>query len=185
MALGHHIRRIGIRRAAATLVFVTALALPAPCLGQADAGFELPIEIFQGFATDDAAGINPYLASVGVVPAYAFGRLRTGASLSAAYDNPDWSVRIGPRASWRVATVGLEELGIGLLLDGEATWTLDGDARLGAGLTFDVDGLVRLGVRGGWDELHDGAWFGLTLGADPTSWLGCVPDDIDPSRCAG
>ena len=36
-----------------------------------------------------------------------------------------------------------------------------------------------MGVAGGWEEAHDGAWFfGLTLGADPTRWFSSVPDDF-------
>ncbi len=160
---------------------VLALVTPRAATAQDDSGPRLPIDILQGF-TSQTAGVRPYLASLSVVPTYSFDPLRVGVHLSVDYENPGWDMRFGPRISSRVSTVFRDD--IGFLLGAEATWTTSGDARLGAGVTFDVDGLVRVGAWGGWDEARDGGWFGLTLGADPTSWFGCVPSDIDPSQCA-
>lgn len=171
-----------LRSGSPPLRFAVLLALPIPLLAfppraaaQADVGFRLPVELFQGAALD-AGPTTPYQAGVAVIPAWSFPSVRVGLKLSMDYDNPSWRGRGGVRLSSRVVDVVRAD--IGLILGGEATSTVKGDVRLGAGLTFDVDGLIRVGAWGGWEEIHDGGWFGVTFGADPTSWFQCVPDDF-------
>lgn len=152
-----------------------------PLQGQAT-GFRMPVELLQGFASTDALPVRPYLASAAVVPGYSFTAIRLGLRISADYENPGKTLRFGPRVErqiweWRA--------NIGVVLGGEATTNFDGHARLGAGLTFDVDGLIRAGFWGGWDESRDGAWFGVTFGADPLSWTGCVESTVNPDNCDG
>lgn len=158
-----------------TLVSVVALTVARPASAQEDVGFRLPVELTQG-AVFGAGPLTPYQAGVAIIPGYSFEAIRVGVKLSLDYDNPSWRGRAGLRLSRRVHTIARND--IGLMLAGEATSTIEGDARVGGGLMFDADGLVRVGLWGGWEAIHDGAWFGVTFGADPTSWFGCVPDDF-------
>jgi len=154
--------------------------LGSPLRAQANPGWKLPIEFLQGFASSEGLPVRPYLASIAIIPGYATPSVRAGLRVSADYENPDWTFRLRPRVEVPVVPM---RANIGLILGAEGTTNFDGDLRAGAGLTFDVDGLIRAGVWAGWDEVRDGGWFGITLGADPTSWFGCVESSINPDRC--
>ena len=140
--------------------------------------FGLPIQVLQG-AAFDAGPVTPYQIDFAAIPSLEWEKFRVGAKLGRSYDNPEWNWRAGGRLGVQIKGVEPTGLrGIGLWLEGEATTTADGDWRYGAGLTFDVDGLISVGAWGGYDHMHDGGWFGLSFGADPTSWSGCIKDDF-------
>jgi hypothetical protein len=153
------------------VLLALALGVGSPVHAQDDTGAKFPIEFLQGFSAKGGAAVQPYAASVAAIPGYSFGGTRLSLRLSADYENPGWTARIGPRISRQV---GPSMANIGLILGAEATSNFDGGARVGAGLTFDVDGLLRVGLWGGWDEVRDGGWFGIMGGFDPASWFGCV-----------
>jgi len=163
-------------------VFVFVAGFGSPVHGQANPGWKVPIEFLQGFNSSQDEAVRPYLASIAAVPGYAFPSVRLGLRISADYENPGWTARFGPRVERQV---GPSKLGIGFVLGAEATMNTDGEARVGGGLTFDVDGLLRAGLWGGWDERRDGGWFGIALGGDPTSWFGCVESTVNPGNCEG
>ena len=163
-------------------VFVSVAGFGSPVHGQTNPGWKVPIEFLQGFNSSQDEAVRPYLASIAAVPGYAFPSVRLGLRISADYENPGWTARFGPRVERQV---GPSKLGIGFVLGAEATMNTDGEARVGGGLTFDVDGLLRAGLWGGWDERRDGGWFGITLGGDPTSWFGCVESTVNPGNCKG
>lgn len=159
------------------------LIIASPLVAQDDSGFRLPIELFQGAAFTASGTIKPFQAGVAILPGWSFDPARLGLKLGLDYDDPSWRARFGPRLSSRVVPVLRKD--IGLILGGEATTTTAGSWRYAANLTFDVDGLIRMGVAGGWQEVHDGTWFfGVTLGADPTRWFSCVKDDFT-GECVG
>lgn len=166
--------RTRMRFCTAAVIF---LCPPSALQAQDDSGFRLPIEVFQGAALDAPGTIKPFQAGIALLPSWSFDPVRLGVKLALDYDDPSWRGRFGPRLSSRV--VPLLRSDIGLILGAEATASTSGDMRYAANLTFDVDGLIRMGLAGGWQDLHDGSWFvGLTLGADPTRWLSCVKDDF-------
>jgi hypothetical protein len=157
------------------LLSFSALTLAIPTSAQQDVGFRLPVELTQG-AVFGAGPLTPYQAGVAIIPGWSFEPIRVGLKLALDYDNPSWRGRLGLRLSKRVYRIVRND--VGLMLAGEGSTTIEGDARVGGGLIFDADGLIRMGLWGGWEAIHDGAWFGVTFGADPTSWFGCVPDDF-------
>lgn len=163
-------------------MFVLVAGFGSTLSGQANPGWKLPLELLQGFTSSEGTQVRPYLASFAAVPGYAFESVRLGFRVSADYENPEWTMRFGPRVELPVKQMGAN---IGFILGGEATSTVDGDVRVGLGLTFDVDGLLRAGLWGGWDEVRDGSWFGITLGTDPTSWFGCVHSTVNEDDCEG
>lgn len=166
-----------LRRMIAVTALVFAAGFGTPLLGQANPGFKIPIEAFQGFGSREGRGVRPYLASIAAIPGYATSSVRFGVRLSFDYENPGKTVRVGPRVEYPVKMLVAN---IGLILGAEAAWNSDGDARLGGGLTFDADGLLRAGVWGGWDHARDGHWFGVIVGLDPTSWFGSAHSSVNP-----
>lgn len=169
-----------VRLVGATSLVLATLLAGAPASAQQ---FGLPIEVLQG-AAFDAGPVTPYQVDFAVIPSLDWDKFRLGAKLGRSYDNPGWNWRGGVRAGAKV--VAIEPMGIGgvgLWLEGEATSTSDGDWRYGAGLTFDLDGLLAVGAWGGYDQMHDGGWFGITVGFDPTSFRGCIKDEFDETKC--
>jgi hypothetical protein len=165
-------------------VVVVGCLRASPALAQDDVGFRLPIEIFQGAAIKAPGAITPFQTSLSVLPGWSFDPVRIGAKGSVDFDNPGWKARFGLGVASRVLTFGRRD--IGLILGVDATSTLHGSGRYSANVTFDVDGLIRMGISSGWQESHDGSWYiGLTLGADPTRWFKCVRDDFTGKCLAG
>lgn len=171
-----------IGRALTVTALVLVNGIGTPLLGQANPGFKIPIEVFQGFGSRETGQIRPYLASIAAIPGYATSTVRFGLRLSYDYENPGKTVRVGPRVE---VPVKMLIANIGLVLGAEAAWNNDGDARVGGGFTFDADGLLRAGVWGGWDRARSGRWFGVTIGLDPTSWFGGVHSSVNPDEQDG
>ncbi len=173
-------RRAGVaRRIIGVAVLTLAAGVGRPLRAQANPGWKVPIELLQGFIATSGAP-QPYLFSVVAVPGYSTPFLRAGLRVSEDYENPGWKTRLGVRLE-RQVWVAAANVGLVLGLEGDTDFS--GHGRWGAGLTFDADGLVRAGFWGGWDQARDAGWFGIALGADPTSWFGCVKSDVNPGGC--
>lgn len=171
-----------IGRTLAVTALLSVAGFGTPLLGQANPGFKIPIEVFQGFGPRDPGQVRPYLASIAAIPGYAFSKVRFGVRLSYDYENPGKTVRVGPRME---VPVKMFFANIGVILGAEAGWNSDGDGRFGGGVTFDADGLLRAGVWTGWDQARDGGWLGVTVGMDPMSWFAGSGSSVNPDNQNG
>lgn len=153
-------------------------AAPAPPYDQFE--FLLPIDFTEGLVTDRGHPL-PFTFSTRVYPSVVLdgrGKLRAGASTALTYQNPSWEFLVGPRLAYRLIDFGGSLAGgLGVEAAVEGLFGTDGGDEVAAELVFDLDGLFRLGIRGGRDVSRDRYRVEGVIGADPFSWFSSPKED--------
>lgn len=128
----------------------------------------VPVDLSSG-AAFGRGDLRPYAVRARGTPAFGLGeagRVRLGAEIAGVYENPRWFFGYGPALSVRVLsfTPALSEVGVLAVVD--HMWWRSDRPSTGAALIFDLDGMLRLGLRVDRDWLEESTIPQLTIGVD-------------------